>query len=285
MKKSVILFLVVASSLFLVVAFYTLTASDIANSSWAQESSEQDDLLKKLNFLRRIAGAEREARITSTAEIHKASIRGLDGTEIPDSLTTDFDRIYTMVVHYLNLGDKGERIVDWVMAFDALQGMLPGKEACPGGCPTVLAALYIPLFDWCCFTPRYADDYYVTHELLHYFIDEYEDAVIEGLPEVISEQNQTGLPLGDFLKQNEEEIVINLAQIIIRESSTGFVLKESRCVCEPEIIIDIPGNVSCTCVKPPEEMIANKDIDCKGCHGTEEIGKFVSQEPLVSSKQ
>ncbi len=283
MKKMIMV--LVASLLLVFPTFYTLTASDITNFSWAQETSEQDDHLRKLNLLRRIAGAEGEAQITSTAEIHKASIHGLDGTEIPDSLTTDFDRIYTMVVHYLDLGDKGERIVDWVMAFDALQGMLPGKEACPGGCPTVLAALYISPFDWCCFTPQYVDDYYVTHELLHYFIDEYEDAVVEALPEVISEQNRTGLPLGDFLKQNEEEIVINLAQIIIRESSTGFVLKESRCVCEPEIMIDIPGNVVCTCVRPPEEMVANKHIECNGCHGTEEIGKFLSQEPLVSSKQ
>lgn len=259
---------VIASLVFGILISYTLTSNNIMDSSSYAEH------LKNLNFLRSLAGAEREAQITSTAEIHKATIHGLDKIEIPQSLVTDFDRIYAMVAHYLNLKDRGEKVVDWVIDFDSLQEMPPGKEACLGGCPAVLAVLYDPLFNYLFFSPRHMNDYYVTHELLHYFIDEYEEEVIHGLPEVITRQNRTGLPLQNFLKENEEEIAINLAQIIIRKSLAGFVLQESRCVCEPKTVLDIPGYVVCTCVRPPTRMISDKALDCKRCHGTEEIGKF-----------
>lgn len=275
MKKAIIV--LVVSLLLVFSTFHTLMRINITNSSWAQELSEQDKHLRNLNLLRRIAGAEREAQITSTAEIHKASIYGLDETEIPQSLITGFDRIYAMIVHYLHLEEKGAKNVVWSMDFDSLQEMPSGKEACLGGCPVVLAALYDSVFNYCFFTPQYMDDYYVTHELLHYFIDQYKEEVAQALPEVITSQNRTGLPLRDFLKQNEEEIVINLAQIIIQESLAGFVLKESRCTCKPETMLDISGNVVCTCVKPTEQMISDKTVECKSCHGTEEIGKFVSQ--------
>ncbi len=280
MKKSVILFSVAASSLLLIFAFYVPTAINITSSSWAQEVQEQEEHLKNLNLLRNIGSStEREAKITSTEEMREAIIHGLDGTEIPDYLTTNFDRMYTMILHYLNLEDRGERMVNWVMDFDALQEMPAEKESCLGGCPTALAALYVPAFDYCFFVPRHANDYYITHELLHHFIDEYEEEVVEGLPEVITKQNRTGLPLRDFLKQNEEEIVINLSQIIVQKSLAGFVLGKSRCTCMPETKLQMPGLVSCTCIEISAQMIANKDIDCKECHGTDEIGKFVSQKP------
>ena len=121
------------------------------------------------------------------------------------------------------------------------------------------------------------NDYYVTHELLHYFIDEYEEEVAQALPEVITSQNRIGLPLRDFLKQNQEGIVINLAQIIIRKNLAGSVLNESRCVCEPKTELNIPGNVICTCVKPPDRTIDQAAIKCTECHGTEEIGKFLKK--------
>ncbi len=254
--------------------FGIVATHDLARSRVYDEHSEH---LNNLNFLRSLAGSERETQITSTAEIHKATIYGLDKTEIPQRLIIDFDKIYAMIVHYLHLEEKGAKNVVWSMDFDSLQEMPSGKEACLGGCPVVLAALYDSIFDYCCFTPQYMNDYYVTHELLHYFIDEYEEEVAQALPEIITNQNRTELPLRDFLKQNEEEIVINLAQIIIRKSLAGFVLKESRCVCEPKTELNIPGNVICTCVKPPDRTVDEAAIECKRCHGTEEIGKFLKK--------
>ena len=256
-------------------AYFTLASNTTTDSS--PVPAEYSEHLNNFNFLRSLAGSEREAQITSTAEIHKATIHGLDKTEIPQRLIIDFDKIYAMIVHYLHLEEKGAKNVVWSMDFDSLQEIPSGKEACFGGCPVVLAALYEPIFSYCYFSPRYVNDYYITHELLHYFIDEYEEEVAQALPEVITSQNRGGLPLRDFLKQNEEEIVINLAQIIIRKSLVGSVLNESRCVCEPKMELNIPGNVICTCVKPPDRTIDQAAIECKGCHGTEEIGKFLKE--------
>lgn len=275
MKK--IIMILVASLLLAFPTFNTLITSNVTTSSWAQELPEQDDHLEDLNLLKSIMGIDVESHITDSVETKKALIYCLDGTEIPQFLETDFSRIYAMVVHYFNLDDRGEKIVNWTIGFDDLQEMPPGKEVCLGGCPTVLASMYYPPSDFLFFTPRYMNDYYVTHELIHYFIDEYEDVVIEALPEVITRENRSDLALRDFVKQNEEEITINLAQIIIRKSLAGYALQGSRCTCEPETMLDITHNVVCTCVRPPEEMIIDGDIECTGCHGTEEIGKFVSQ--------
>ncbi len=274
-KKIIIVF--VTSFLLVFPTSNNLITSNTTNSSWAQELSEQSEHLEDLNLLKSIMGIEEESHITDSVETKKALIYCLDGTEIPRFLETDFSRIYAMVVHYFNLDDRGEKIVDWAIGFDGLQEMPPGKETCLGGCPTVLASMYYPPQNFLFFTPRYMNDYYVTHELIHYFIDEYEDVVIEALPEVITRENRSGLALRDFVKQNEEEITINLAQIIIRKSLAGYVLQGSRCTCEPETMLDITHNVVCTCVRPPEEMIIDENIDCIGCHGTEEEGKFVSQ--------
>jgi len=84
-----------------------------------------------------------------------------------------------MIVHCLHLEEKGAKNVVWSMDFDSLQGMPSGKEACLGGCPVVLAALYEPIFNYSYFSPRHVNNYYVTHELLHYFIDEYEEEVAQ----------------------------------------------------------------------------------------------------------
>lgn len=218
----------VASLLLVFPTFNTLMTSNITNPSWAQESPEQDDHLQSLNFLKSIMGIEVESHITGSVKTKKALIYGLDGTEIPQFLGTDFDRIYAMVVHYLNLADRGEKIVAWVMDFENLQDMPPGMEVCLGGCPEVIASMYYPPFDFLFFTPPFTNDYHITHELIHYFLDEYEDIVIEALPEVITRENRTDLILRDFVKQNEEEITVNLAQIIIRKSLGDYILQESR---------------------------------------------------------
>ena len=119
---------------------YGLASNSTTDSSSA--AVERAEHLKNLNLLRSLAGSKREAQITSTSEIHKATIHGLDETEIPHRLIIDFDKIYAMIVHCLHLEEKGAKNVVWSMDLDSLQEMPSGKEACLGGCPVVLAALY-----------------------------------------------------------------------------------------------------------------------------------------------
>ncbi len=155
--------------------------------------------------------------ITDVAQRAHAVILAYDDAEIPDFLSDNFDRIFTMIVTYLNLQEVDTRPVVWVMQFDTLQQIPYGPETCFGGCPSTVGALYAPLFNYLLFSPEYMNDYYVTHELLHYFIDEYEKQVKAGLPKIIRKKYQTDVLGYDFLKHKEEEIVIDLSKIIIHE--------------------------------------------------------------------
>lgn len=163
--------------------------------------------------------------ITSKMETTCAVIYGYQGAEIPSYLTANFDRIFKMVANYLNLETKKNKIVLWIMDFDALQEIYPGQKGYPGGSPDTVAALYAPHFNYFFFTPRYMNDYYVAHELVHHFIDEYQEEVIAGLPQIIIQKNVSGLPLSDFIKQHEEEIATELPQIIIRKNLASFALQ------------------------------------------------------------
>ena len=44
-----------------------------------------------------------------------------------------------------------------------------------------------------------------------------------------------------------------------------------------ETVLGIPGNVVCTCVRPPDGMTTDEILDCNTCHGTEDIGEFLAQ--------
>jgi len=68
----------------------------------------------------------------------------------------------------------------------------------------------------------------VAHELTHHFIDEYQEEVIAGLPQVITQRNTTNFSLGDFISQHEEEIAIELPQIIIRKNLASFALASTK---------------------------------------------------------
>lgn len=119
--------------------------------------------------------------ITDVVQRAHAAILAYDDAEIPDFLSDNFDRIFTMIVTYLNLKEVDVRPVVWVMPFEALQQVPSGPKTCFDVC-SLSAALYAPIFNYLLFTPQYMNDYYVTHELLHYFIDEYEKQVKAGLP-------------------------------------------------------------------------------------------------------
>jgi len=165
-------------------------------------------------------------KITSRAETYHAIIYGYKGAEIPDYLVDNFDRIFRMIAEYLNFDVGRDKVVVWVMGLDNLRQVPCGAQSAARGCPRTLVALYVHIFDYLLFAPQHINDYYVTHELLHYFIDEYEEAVIDGLPEMITKQNAGFVPLQYFLKGNEERIVTQLAKIMIRRGEHSFFWKK-----------------------------------------------------------
>jgi len=165
-------------------------------------------------------------KITARVETYHAILYGYKGAEIPDFLIDDFDRIFRMIAEYLNLDVGRDKVVVWVMNTETLRQVPFGAQSAAKGNPRALAALYVHIFDYLLFAPQHINDYYVTHELLHYFIDEYEEAVIDGLPEIITKQNAGFVPLQYFLKGNEERIVTQLAKIMIRRGEHSFFWKK-----------------------------------------------------------
>jgi len=161
---------------------------------------------------------------TARVETEHAVINAYDEVEIPESLTSSFDRVFEMVASYFNVA-ADEKVVVQVVDFETLQEMYPGQKGYPGGSPNTVAALYAPHFNYFFFTPRYMNDYYVAHELIHYFVDEYQVEVADNLPQVITQRNTTNLPLDDFIREHEEEIATELSQIIIRQSLASLALQ------------------------------------------------------------
>lgn len=164
-------------------------------------------------------------RITARVETEHAIIYAYKNVEIPEFLTSDFDRVFGMVANYLNIKAKDEKMVVWVVDFDTLQENYPGQKGYPGGSPNTVAALYAPHFNYFFFTPQYMNDYYVAHELIHHFVDEYQEELIAALPQVITQKNTTNLSLANFVSQHEEEIAMELPQIIIRKNLASFALR------------------------------------------------------------
>lgn len=162
-------------------------------------------------------------KISGSAETYHATIYSYEGEGIPSSLVDSFDRIFRMVAEYLNLGQISDRVVVWVMDLETLRKIPSGPQSAASGTPRNLVALYVSIFDYLLFTPEYMNDYYMTHELLHYYIDEYEEEVAVGLPPVIKQQNRANLSLQSFLKHNEEKIVVQLSKIIVRSGEHSFL--------------------------------------------------------------
>ncbi len=169
-----------------------------------------------------------ERKITSSAEIYHATIFGYNGTEIPDFLINNFDRIFRMIPGYLNFNIGNDKVVVWMMNPEDLRQIPFGPQSAAKGASKSLAALYVGIFDYLLFTPQYVKDLYVSHELLHYFVDEYEEEVIAGLPQIIKKQNAgpLGVAWHYFLKGNEERIVDQLSKIIVRGSEHSFFMKK-----------------------------------------------------------
>lgn len=244
MKKKIIFVLVMLA--------LVLLGAGIAWGSTRQEADKTADTdiflnaessltsLKNLGWLRYLARGKMDnpdkksafpssetdsAAITSRVEITYAVIYGYQGAEIPSYLTGNFDKIFKMVANYLNLETKKNKVVIWIMDFDTLQEGYPGQKNYPGGSPNTIAALYAPSFNYFFFTPRYMNDYYLAHELIHHFIDEYKEEVIASLPQIIMQKNVSHLPPENFIKQKEEEIARELSQIIIRKNLASLALQ------------------------------------------------------------
>jgi len=162
---------------------------------------------------------------TATVETEHAVVHAYKETDIPQFLSSDFDRVFEMVASYFKVETVDEKLVVWAVDFDTLQEMYPGQKAYPGGTPNTVAALYAPHFNYFFFTPRYMNDYYVAHELIHHFVDEYQEELIAGLPQVITQKNTTNLSPANFVSQHEEEITMQLSQIIIRKNLASFALQ------------------------------------------------------------
>lgn len=173
-------------------------------------------------------GTASERKITSSAETYHATVFGYNGAEIPDFLINNFSRIFTMIPDYLNFDIGNDRVVVWMMNPEDLRQVPFGPQSAAKGSSQNLAALYVGIFDYLLFTPQYVKDLYVSHELLHYFIDEYEEEVIAGLPEIIKKQNSgpLGVDWHYFLKGNEERIVDQLSKIIVRGSEHSFFYRK-----------------------------------------------------------
>lgn len=172
-----------------------------------------------------LVSPDSQKNITARVETEHSVIYAYEDVEILDFLTSDFDRVFEMVAGYFNVEAKDEKVAVWVVDFDTLQEMYPGQKGYPGGTPNTVAALYAPSLNYFFFTPRYMNDYYVAHELIHHFVDEYQEQVISSLPEVITQRNISDLPLDDFITENEEEIVTELSQIMIRQNLASFALQ------------------------------------------------------------
>ena len=175
-----------------------------------------------------VVSQDSQKEITDRVETEHAIIYAYKNIEIPEFLTANFDRIFGMVANYLNIKAKDEKMVVWVVDFYTLQESYPGQKGYPGGSPNTVAALYAPHFNYFFFTSRYINDYYVAHELIHHFIDEYQEEVISGLPQVITQRNTTNLSLANFVSQHEEEIAVELPQIIIRKNLASFALASTK---------------------------------------------------------
>ena len=172
-----------------------------------------------------VLSPDNQKEITARVETEHSVIYAYKEVEILDFLSSDFDRVFEMVAGYFNVEAKDEKVVVWVVDFDTLQEMYPGQKGYPGESPHTVAALYAPSFNYFFFTPRYMNDYYVAHELIHHFIDEHLEEVASHLPEVITQRNTSDLPLDDFITEHEEEIATEFSQIMIRQSLASFAVQ------------------------------------------------------------
>jgi len=233
MKRAITVISIVISLGLGIRMYYGLCSENTLEASLAKKHLGNLNLLVE-NLLVDLSPARKSTskaaaieKITSSVETYHAIIYGYKDAEIPDYLVDNFDRIFRMIADYLNLEVGRDKVVVWAMNPETLRQIPFGAQSAAKGNPLTLVALYVHIFDYLFFTSQYMNDYYVTHELLHYFIDEYEEEVMDGLPDIIKQQNVGFVPLQYFLKGNEERIATQLAKIIIRRGEHRFMWRKT----------------------------------------------------------
>jgi len=225
---------------FAVIMFFGLASASAVDPSLAEKHLSSLNLIASLdragiNDLK-IAVRDPEfyqkdvlaGKITSSVETNDAFIYGYNGTEIPNFLIDNFNRIFGMVNAYFNIKERHERIVIWVMDIETLWHTIPStSQIFPEEDSTSDVSLYAPFFNFFFFTPQYINDYYITHELIHYLIDQYEGQVILGLPQTIKKRKAKRVRWDYFLKGNEEQIADELAKIILQWGEHQFFWKKN----------------------------------------------------------
>ncbi len=190
--------------------FSGLGNENVLDPSFAEQHLVNLELLINLSFLGDNSLREAEAEpdlyqeermigeITSSFDTNRALILSYDGTEIPAFLTNNFDRMLRVTADYFGIDYTNDRVVIWMVDFETLQEIPRNTELSFQKYPTIIATLYSPLFDYFFFTPRYMNNYYLVHTLLHYFIKHYGQVVADGLPQAITRQFPTQLSILEY---------------------------------------------------------------------------------------
>lgn len=173
-------------------------------------------------------GQDGQKEISAPVRTNYAIIYTHEGIDVPEFLVSDFDRIFEMVARYFKIKLKGEKLVIWVVDFYTLQELSLRIGSGLQEAPYRVACLFVRHQNCFFFTPRFMNELYVAHELIHYFIHEYPGKVAVALPQAIARHNLTGFPLEDFIRRHEEKIAQELSLIIVRKNLASFALRSAQ---------------------------------------------------------
>jgi len=132
--------------------------------------------------------------LTAEAQTKYARIYGYRGTEIPALLVSNFDKIYEKVAEFFKIkitsANIHNKVTVWVVDYDTLQKMWTLTD------PPIVAAFYDARFNCIFFTPEYMNEYYIAHEIVNYFMDEYQEKATTLLAQLILEEEKNKLAAG-----------------------------------------------------------------------------------------
>lgn len=224
-----------------------LVAGVATISSYGLEDSVYEDSPSAIEHVRKfktLLGLTGEGKYTSEADMAGAQdgqketsapvrtdyaiIYTHEGIGVPEFLVSQFDRIFEMVARYFKIKLKGDKLAIWVVDFYILQELSLEIGSGLQEAPYRVACLFAPDLNYFFFTPRFMNELYVAHELVHYFIHQYPGKVAVGLPQAIARHNLAGFPLEDFVRRHEEKIAQELSLIIVRKNLAPFTLGSAQ---------------------------------------------------------
>lgn len=128
-----------------------------------------------------------ESILTARAQTKYACIYGYRGIEIPPFLVSNFDKVYERIASFFKVKTAKNKVIVWVVDYDTLQKMYTPAS------PSIVAAFYDTRFNCIFFTPKYMNEYYIAHEVVNYFMDEYQERATTWLAQLILEQEKDKL--------------------------------------------------------------------------------------------